>query len=211
MKNNELELNKYRGLMYRLLSSIYIKEIDVQMLDALMKMELPEFNGTEGWQQDIAGGFKMVKDYLAAFDGRTEAEKKDLLEDLAADYAKTFLAAGDASGKAAFPYESVYTGTDSAFGGSVQMNLAALYAAKGLKMKEDMFKIMEDHIGLEFNYMAEILSNNEEAKAFFKDHLEKWTSAFANDVYKYSERDFYKGFARVTLGFIGAERAYFKG
>ena len=69
---------------------------------------------------------------------KTEEATKDMLEDLAADYAKTFLAAGDAAGKAAFPYESVYTGTDSQFGGSVQMNLNAEYAARGLSMKEYM-------------------------------------------------------------------------
>ena len=91
------------------------------------------------------------------------------------------------------------------------MQLNALYAAKGLSVREDMFPIMEDHIGLELGFMAEILENEDEAKAFFKEHLEKWAVRFANDIYKYSERDFYKGFARITIGFIEAESEYFRG
>lgn len=222
MNEKNLELMKYREMMYRLLSSIYINEIDREMLDSLMKMEFPEFKeATEGWQQDLQAGFESVKEYLAGFEGKDEKETADLLEDLAADYAKTFLAAGDASGKAAFPYESVYTGTDSQFGGSIQMQLNATYAAKGFQMKQDMFKIMEDHIGLEFCYMAELLKKQAEtedkkeaeelefeAKDFFAEHIDNWAGLFANDIYKYSDRGFYKGFARVTLGFIAAEKEF---
>jgi len=156
---------------------------------------------------------------LDQFRGKSEEETKDMLEDLAADYAKTFLAAGDAAGKAAFPYESVYTGTDSQFGGSVQMNLNAEYAAKGYSMKEDMFKIMEDHIGLELNYMAELLKEQSEEtdekkadklskdmKKFFRRHISNWVMLFANDIYKYTDRDFYKAIARITIGFMELEQ-----
>lgn len=222
MSENKLELMKYREMMYRLLSSIYINEIDSAMLKALQEMEFPKIEeASAGWQQDLKAGFEMVEEFLAGFDGKSEAEQAELLEDLAADYAKTFLAAGDASGKAAFPYESVYTGSDSQFGGSVQMQLNALYAAKGFQMKEDMFRIMEDHIGLEFCYMAELLKRQAQTKEerewedlkydmedFFREHIINWVGLFANDIYKYSDREFYKGFARVTLGFTAAEKEF---
>lgn len=222
MSEKNLELMKYREMMYRLLSSVYINEIDRAMLDSLMAAEFPEFEEiSTGWQQNLQAGFETVKEYLKAFEGKNEEETDALLEDLAADYAKTFLAAGDAAGKAAFPYESVYTGTDSQFGGSIQMQLNALYAAKGLKMKEDMFRIMEDHVGLLFGYMAELLKRQAETEDekeaeelgyemedFFADHLGSWISLFANDIYKYSERDFYRGIARITLGFMEAEKEF---
>lgn len=222
MSEKNLELMKYREMMYRMLSSIYINEIDADMLRALSGTEFPEFEEPEyGWQRDLKAGFEMVREYLSAFEGKSNEEKEELLEDLAADYAKTFLAAGDASGKAAFPYESVYTGTDSRFGGSVQMQLNALYAAKGFQMKEDMFRIMEDHIGLEFGYMAELLKRQAETEdeheweelkydmeEFFRDHIINWAALFANDIYKYSDREFYKGIARITLGFTAAEKEF---
>ena len=222
MNERNRELTKYREMMYRLLSSVYINEIDADMLEALRETGFPDLSGNGGdAEQELQAGFGLVKNALAAFDGKNKDETAELLEDLAADYAKTFLAAGDAAGKAAFPYESVYTGTDSAFGGSVQMQLNALYAAKGLQMKKDMFAIMEDHIGLELGYMAEMLKKQAEAGSteeaetlelemmrFFSEHLANWTGQFAADVYKYSDRDFYKGIARLTRGFIEAEKQF---
>ncbi len=220
MSEKNRELLKSREMMYRFLASIYINEIDREMLDSMQAFAFPDFpeNG-EGWQQDLSAGYALIQSGLSGFAGKSEDETNALLEDLAADYAKTFLAAGDPSGKAAFPYESVYTGADSTFGGSVQMQLNAVYAAKGLKMKEDMFRIMEDHVGLLFQYMAELLKRQaeteeekaeedlkQEAEAFFRDHIQNWIGLFTADIYKYSERDFYKGIARVTRGFVEAER-----
>ena len=210
MKN----LNQYREWMYRFLASVFIQEIDVQMLSSLQKMTFPALEESKTpWQQDLNAGFRLIESYLSGYEGKTKEETSALLEDLAADYAKVFLAAGDAAGKAAFPYESIYAGFDSAFGGSLQMNLSALYASKGLSMREDMFKIMEDHIGLEMNYMAELIKEDqkEQQREFFQTHLINWALQFAADIYKYTERDFYKGIARMTMGFMEAEQEYFRG
>lgn len=222
MSKNLNEL-KYRELMYRFLASVFIEEVNKEMLDALLEMEFPKIEEPEvNYEQDLKAGYELLAEVIDQFRGKDEKETADMLEDLAADYAKTFLAAGDAAGKAAFPYESVYTGTDSQFGGSVQMNLNAEYAARGFSMREDMFKIMEDHIGLELNYMAELLKEQaemieagEEKKAdklsknmkkFFRRHISNWVNLFANDIYKYTQRDFYKAIARILLGFMEMEQ-----
>lgn len=220
MSKEEKSLNQYREWMYRFLASVFIEEIDAPMLASLQEMSFPSFTETAApWQLDLDTGFRLIESFLTGFEGKTEEETSALLEDLAADYAKVFLAAGDATGKAAFPYESIYAGFDSAFGGSLQMNLSALYASKGLTMREDMFKIMEDHIGLELNYMAELLKEEADAseadaeallkqqKEFFQSHLINWAKQFAADIYKYTEKDFYKGIARITMGFLEAEHA----
>ncbi|MBO7730157.1 MAG: molecular chaperone TorD family protein [Lachnospiraceae bacterium] len=225
MSKEMKDLNQYREWMYRFLASVFIQEIDALMLASLRVMEFPAFEETTvPWQQDLNAGFRLIESYLNGFEGKSEEEITALLEDLAADYAKVFLAAGDAAGKAAFPYESIYTGFDSAFGGSLQMNLSALYASKGLTMREDMFKIMEDHIGLELNYMAALLKEEADAEEasvadqlhseqndFFQSHLINWALQFAADIYKYTERDFYKGIARMTMGFMEAEQAFYRG
>ena len=227
MNQDYLELIKYRESMYRLFASIYIEEIDKDMLHRLLKLKLPKIGKPIlNWQMDFNAGYDLFASYLEGYKDKPDETVDEMLEDLAADYAKIFLAAGEATGRAAFPYESVYTGHDSEFGGSIQTNLHALYAAKGLKMREDMFKIMEDHIGLEFNYMAELLAAQAEALkqddeetsgkllkeqiAFFREHLLNWTVSFTNDVYKYADRDFYKGVARMTSGFMGFEQAVLK-
>lgn len=228
MSENNLEMMKYRELMYRFLASVFIEEITKETLTDLLVMELPVIENPENaWEQDLSAGYEMFAGALDGFRGKSDDETAEMLEDLAADYAKTFLAADDAAGKAAFPYESVYTGNDSQFGGSVQMNLNAEYASKGFSMREDMFRIMEDHVGLEFCYMAELLKEqaaaieageekdsdklSKDQKKFFKRHLNNWVNMFANDIYKYSERDFYKSIARITIGFMELEQAIILG
>lgn len=227
MNQDYFKLIKYRESMYRLFSSIYIEEISREMLDKLIALRLPKIRKPEqNWQMDFNAGYELLENYLKGFKDDSEEEIAMKLEYLAADYAKIFLAAGEADGKAAFPYESVYVGNDSEFGGSIQENLKALYASKGLRMKEDMFKIMEDHVGLEFNYMAELLAaqaeavkeEDEEASAkllkeqvsFFRAHIMNWITSFTNDIYKYADRDFYRGVARMTSGYIGFEQAVLK-
>ena len=214
MSNSYDELTAYREGMYLFLAAIYLEEIDPEMLLVLLHSSFPVFADPKtSFEQDLDAGYRLIESGLSSFEGKTEEETKTLLEDLAADYAKTFLAAGDATGKAAFPYESIYTGTDSAFGGSLQQNLAAIYAEKGLSMSEEMFKVMEDHIGLELEFMAMLLNEGapvKEQKTFFQDHLINWALSFTADVYKYSERDFYKGIARITTGFLEAEQEYFQ-
>lgn len=228
MSDYNLELLKYRELMYRFLSGVFMEEITKETLTSLLEMELPEIGEAKtNWEQDLLAGYEMLAKVLDGYRGKSEKETAEILEDLAADYAKTFLAAGDAAGKAAFPYESVYTGTDSQFGGSVQMNLNADYAAKGLSVREDMFRVFEDHIGLEFGYMAEMLKEQAEAldkkdekkagklskdmKKFFKRHINNWAGQFANDIYKYTERDFYRSIARITIGFLEQEQEIIQG
>lgn len=214
MSNSYNELTTYREGMYLFLAAIYLEEVDKEMLQVLLRSSFPVFSDSKtSFEQDLDAGYRLIESGLSAFADKSEEETKELLEDLAADYAKTFLAAGDATGKAAFPYESIYTGTDSTFGGSLQQNLAAIYAAKGLSMSEEMFRVMEDHIGLELEFMAMLLNEGapvNEQKAFFEDHLINWALSFTTDVYKYSERDFYKGIARITTGFLEAEQQLFQ-
>ena len=214
MNNSYNDLTAYREGMYLFLAAVYLEEVDTEMLQVLLHSAFPVFDEPKtSCEQDLDAGYRLIEKGLSVFEGKTEAETKALLEDLAADYAKTFLAAGDATGKAAFPYESIYTGTDSAFVGSLQQNLASIYAAKGLSMSEEMFKVMEDHIGLELEFMAMLVNEGappEEQKTFFQDHIINWALLFTADVYKYSERDFYKGIARITSGFLEAEQEYFQ-
>ena len=47
--NNEQELMEYRRAMYRLLSNLYINEVDEEMLQILIGAEFPEIEDEIGW------------------------------------------------------------------------------------------------------------------------------------------------------------------
>lgn len=211
-KKSELTaLAEARACLYRFLGSIYIMEIDERMLGRIKEMKFPETLP----ESDLQEGYDLIRTCVAE-------SGIDSLEDLAADYAKVFLAAGEAQGLAAFPYESVYTGKRHEFMGDAQQEVKALYAARGWEPKEDMFRIMEDHIGLELEYMAILCeefkkaiedeekdgmqSVLEEQQSFLKNHLLNWAFSFTSDVCKYAQTDFYRGVAKVTGGFLKLEK-----
>ena len=76
------------------------------------------------------------------------------VEELAVDYAATFLAAGSAEGAAALPCESVYTSPRRIFMQEARERVSRLYAEKGLGEDEALSDLMEDHIAPELAFMA---------------------------------------------------------
>ena len=218
-------LAKARASMYRFLGGLYIMEVDAEQLAQLKKMTFPEVEGNSDADQDLREGYALVRDYLKEFpDG--EPEKTEKLDDLAADYAKVFLAAGDATGRAAFPYESVYVDKRHRVGGSTEMQMHALYLERGLMADPDVYRTMDDNIGLILEYQGNVCeelaaaleaedmekaqSLMDEQKKFVKKHLTNWVYVFTSDVIRYSERDFYKGVAKITNGFIKKEAELLK-
>lgn len=218
-KTEAIALSKARADLYRFLGNLYIMEVDIEQLDSLKKMSFPEVSGDDDADMDLKDGYALMKKYI---DNMTE----DDIDDLAADFAKIFLAAGDATGRAAFPYESVYVDKRHQIGGSTEMQMKALYLERGWEPDPNTYRTMYDNIGLILEYMgiicdeiADAYENDDEAKAkellneqkkFAKKHITNWVYSFTADVTKYAERDFYKGVALVTNGFIKKDTEFLK-
>lgn len=206
----EKKLAAARASLYRLLGGFYIMEMDEETLEQMKKIVFPE----EGSSDEMTAAYQMLEDYLH------NCREEDL-EDLAVDYAKTFLAAGDAAGLAAFPYESVYVSRRHEIGGRTEQEVLALYALHGWEPTTEMYRTMNDHIGLELEFMAvlceeEVLScqtaNADRAamcrrdeKEFLETHL-AWAESFCNDVKKYAQTEFYQGIAALTKAFLEQEK-----
>ena len=188
-------LIKQRIEVYRILSQFYLREVDAPQLKAMKSLKAPEPCGNETWDK----GWRDLLLFLYETD-------ESCLEELAVDYARIFLSAGVAQGQAAFPYESVYTDRHGQLGGVPDGELSALYNAKGLKPSEKNFKVPNDHIGLEFAFMACLCRDPiGEQRAFLKGHLLNWYSDFCRDVKRYAHTEFYKAVAEITRGFMELE------
>lgn len=199
-----------RELMYRFFGRLFMLEADAKLLEDMKQMTFPEAKQ----DTDFAAGYELLKNYLA---GHGE---EDIIN-LEVDYAKVFLAAGVAQGLAAFPYESVYTNKKHLMSQEAHDDVTILYAAKGLEVREDMYRVPNDHISLEFEYMARLCaeavkasaSGDEagleesirEQEAFFNNHIKRWVLLFCNDVIKYADTDFYKAAAILCRGFVREE------
>lgn len=206
-----LNVMESRKNLYRFLSQMLVMEVDEEMLVQMKNMEFPEAVSNEY----LAEGYELLKNSLNVLSA-------DDLDDLAADYAKTFLAAGDAQGNAAFPYESVYTSKRRLVGQEARTGAEKFYADHGLEMGKTIYKIPEDHISVEMEFMARLCEkwaeedtqdskeeNIKAQKAFFKEHIINWVVMFCADAERYAESGFYKGIAKVTRGFVQEEKALF--
>jgi anaerobic sulfite reductase subunit A len=198
MENNTVIMARQN--MYRFLSSLYLFEVDEAQLTALKGIAFPMNNLNEDMQE----GYEKIATYLAG-----KEISQETLDELAVDYARIFLSAGVAQGKAAFPYESVYTSKQHLIMQDAGSSAASLFAEKGLQPREDMYRVPEDHLGLLLEYMAlHCGADAKEQQAFLQNHLCNWVPAFALDVNKYASTDFYKGVAKLTKGFLTLEKEY---
>lgn len=218
-KESFFTLQKTRENMYRFLSRLYLLEVDEELLTALMKMKFP----AESPDEELRAGYQSIKAYLEEASDKMEEAGQKILDDLAVDYARIFLSAGVAQGKAAFPFESVYTSKKHLMMQESRNDVIALYAEKGVTPGKDMYRIPEDHLGLLLEYMAMLCAeavaagddaekeavNRAEQADFFKNHLLNWVPAFTVDMGKYASTDFYRGLAKLTRGFLNLERSLF--
>lgn len=194
-----------RANFYRFLSRLYLLEVDETLWNAMQNMTFP-VDAAEG---DMKAGFELMRGYL---DANAEGDLAAVLDDLAVDYARIFLSAGVAQGKAAFPYESVYTSRKHLVMQDSRMDVVALYAKRGVTPSKDNYHVPEDHLGYLCEYMAILIDEGaaDEQKAFLKNHLLNWVSAFTVDMGKYAATDFYGGLAKLTRGFLLLEQEIMK-
>ena len=190
-----------RANFYRFLSRLYLLEVDEGLWSAMQNMTFP----TDNAEGDMKAGYEMMGDYLAV---NANADLTAVLDDLAVDYARIFLSAGVAQGKAAFPYESVYTSRKHLVMQDSRMEVVELYAKRGITPAKDNYHVPEDHLGYLCEYMAILIDEGatDEQKAFLKNHLSNWVGAFTVDMGKYASTDFYRGLAKLTRGFLLLEQ-----
>lgn len=198
MENNAMI--KARENMYLFLSDLYLVEVNEEKLQGLKQLEFP----SEVDNEEMKEGYLKLSSYLA-----DKEVNQETLDELAVDYARIFLSAGVASGKAAFPYASVYTSKQHLMMQEAGSSATAAYGAKGLTPRKDMYNVPEDHLGLLLEFMGRLCKEETSVqKQFLEEQIASWVRAFAQDVSKYATTDFYKGLAQLTKGFVTMEKAY---
>ena len=180
---------------YTFLQRLFYKEIDAQLLGVLKGMAFPSDCGNDEMQK----GYDGLASYL-----KNCGESS--IDELAADFSKVFLGAGSHEGNAAFPYESVYMGEKALVMQKPWEDVKKLYAEHGLALGDVPSEMMEDHIAIELQFMAQ-LEDVDAAKAFLSEHLLSWADKFCADIEKYAETDFYKGAAALLRGYLHMDAA----
>lgn len=198
----QLMLN--RRNLYHFFARFFQKEIDEAFYEQLKHIEFPA--------EREENALTEFQDALLRLNEYFEYDAGESLEDLAADYAKTFLGAGNAQGEAAFPYESVYTSPKKIMMQDAWNQVCDIYDAKGIERNQEAGDLLEDHIAMEMEFMAylcdetsqytETLAGLEEQREFLNKHLLNWAPEFCLDIKYHADTEFYRMVGQLTTGFL---------
>lgn len=213
MSNNEdaarfAQTMGLRAQVYRMLGSLCFTELTDEQIRLLSQQDFSSFAALD---DDLARGAKEVERALRHVHSGTR-------EDLAVDYAHTFLAAGTTKHEQrAVPYESVYT---SDTGLLMEQAREDVYKAmlRERVLPDASLRTPEDHLSFECEFVAALADRAVAAleagdgdetvrlvgvqQAFRQDHLANWIDAWCAAVDGTCRTKFYRGVALMTRGFV---------
>lgn len=196
-----------RAIFYRMLSSLYFKELDEAGIEHLQGIQL----------SSLALGVPLIDEGLATMDSYLSRCGKAGRQELAVDFAGAILAAGSYEERRATPYESVFTSETGLLMQEARDDVYRFYCDAGIGV-EPSLQIPEDHLSFECEFMATLaeqastaLDQNDLAEAqrlmdiqasFHHTHLENWIDDLCDTLAQCARTRFYRGVAAVTRGFI---------
>lgn len=205
-----VEVNRGRASFYRMLAQLYFKELTAEQVKHLAGMD---FSGMSGDDETIAEGYADIRRYLRHANGGTRQE-------LACDYAHTFLAAGNYETFAATPYESVFTSEMGLLMQEARDEVYKTFCSQHIQPDESLH-LPEDHISFEFEFVAIMLDRINDAildgafghacelaqvvSDFHRDHQLNWIDDLCDSIDDVAQTRFYKGVGKVTRGFVHAD------
>lgn len=206
-----IPLFEQRVNTYMLLSRLYLKEFDRQLLEEMHEMLFPMATGDD----DVDTGYRLIATHLS----NLWAES---LTELAVDYVRCFLGNGVDSFAAAYPYESVYTSEKRLLMQDARNEVLAIYRSFGIE-RADSWNEGEDHLALELEFMRVLgertvsaLKQGDEAGAtrllasqhnFMQHHLISWVPMMTADLKRFAKTQMYRGLAYLTDGFLRTDAA----
>jgi TorA maturation chaperone TorD len=201
-----------RTSTYALLSRLFLREVDQQLLDRLMEMKLPANTGNE----HLDRAYRLLQTYLSTAWERT-------LSDLAKDYVRTFIGNSVDAFSAAYPSESVHTTGLRLVMQDARDEVLAIYHAAGMDKAESWHE-GEDHIAAELEFMKTISARSEEAVGagdgvvldslletqlnFLQDHLINWVPILVDEMDRFAKTEFYQALGHWLLGFLETDREF---
>ena len=204
-------LMEMRESVYRLFSSLYFKELTDEQIRFLHEADL---DGFEDLNETMAEGAHNIKRAVRRVNSGTR-------EDLAVDYAHTFLAAGTTKGESrACPYESVFTSRDGLIMQEARDDVYRYMLGEHLEPQSEL-RIPDDHLAFVFEFMANLCVRFNEAvdsgdmaearrlyelqREFFEKHINSWIGRLCDAIESCCRTSFYRGVSQMTRGFVAAD------
>ena len=203
-----VQMSELRVGIYRMLASLYFTELTSDQIATLAECDYGTFGQLD---EELSRGAKEVARCLRHVNPATR-------EELAVDYAHTFLAAAAAKAeKRAVPFESCFTSETGLLMGPARESVYKMMLKEGV-LPDASLKVPEDHISFEFEFMAHLAEKSTAMyrrgdvegaresvalqKEFWESHLIGWISDFCTAVECVCRTRFYRGIALMTRAFV---------
>lgn len=207
-KQEFCDLSATRAQIYRMLGSLYFTELTEEQIASLAALDYSQFADLD---EELAKGAKEIERALRHVNSDTR-------QDLAVDYAHTFLAAGAIKNEdRALPYESLFVNSTGLLMGPQRDTVYKAMLKEGL-LPDASLKVPEDHLSFECEFMAAMadravaaLKEDNVAEAerctgvqqeFLRDHLSTWIGKFYDAIDKTCRTKFYRGVGLMTKAFV---------
>jgi len=199
MRQKNMAAAKFR--IQRFFATVYADEISPELFNALKAeaflRDLKELCHSV-YSRELAKGARALFDFM-------DSTGVDTHKNLQFDYADLFLNAGE---NPVIPYESFYADREPTLYGEPLLLIRDLLRKQGLH-KDPRFLEPEDHIALEFDFLAEMnrremagdSSAAEVRRDFGRRHI-AWRTEFCAVLHAADKSGFYKAMAELTLGYL---------
>lgn len=198
-QEGRLEEYRARARFYRLLSGAFIEEPSAAYLSALRSPASLEALAELGVQFEA--------DFL-------KVSLAELEQTLAQEYTMLFAASGGFP-----PVESVRR--QGGYQQSACFEVREIYRRAGFEVASGRFRVFEDQLGVELQFVAEVLERccvaleqgdhmelgrlEKEVKRFWALHLGRWVRGYCALLEKVTEHSFYREMARLLRAFAESE------
>lgn len=206
------EFCRARAQMYRMLASLYFKELTEEEIENLSGLD---FGSLDVGDELISAGATDMRRFLA----RTHIDRR---QELAVDYAHSMLAAGSYTDRRATPYESVFTSDTGLLMQEARDDVYRLFCQERLGVTPGL-NIPEDHLAFEFEYMALMCDRMADAvgkadlaeaqrilgvqREFHVKHLLNWIDVYCDCLERVAQTTFYRGLSKMTRGWVHLEES----
>ena len=209
-----LALLESRELTYSILSSSFLNPPQQNLIDTFSTENLFKAFPV---QIDTANFNEALEQLIDWADQVAQQNEEEVLSRLKQDYNRLFVGPGHLL---APPWESVYLTEEKLTFGPPTLEVREFMRRHGLEFKQKN-SAPDDHIGLEMEFMAELVHRQyealeqgqeeqvrwlaEEQLRFLQEHLLKWVDLFTTDVIAHSKNNYYQGMARLAVEFLNWE------
>lgn len=216
-----------RRMTYRLIAALIDREVRPEHAETIRQLyagmvDLPETadstfgeNDEEAAQAEMTDALRRMAEAVTVFD-------QDAEDQLACDFARVFLAAGNRpdNDKTSVPFESVYTSEEGLLMQDARDEVREIFRSEGVmptRTSEDG-EIPEDYLTFELQYLALLCERTSDAvrsgdvegarlalekqRVFLDEHVLNWVGDLADAVRDFAKLDFYNALMDFTVSFV---------